>query len=265
MSIELCFFLSEISYESNSRINDIKNSNFKTNDILINKLRDYFLENNLEPVIKQKYNLGLPNICYCLSNDILYISFSGLSSYLNLCSCLNYLLTYNEELDCYIHNGFNNIFNNLLDEIRLLLDINNNVKNIIFTGHSLGAAISKIFSLYFNKTKSKKSKCITFACPLVGDQTFGNKFNEFVPHSYSFLCEKDFVINIPIFRKCNQNNCYNINEDNINIHKEKTWVFLWSLLKFDVATHRLRYLYKKIILDKIPLNLIKFDIQEPNE
>lgn len=261
MSIEQCFYLSEICYESNEWLSDILKKEFKVDDFLINDIRNYLLEVDCEINVKQKNDIGLPNIGICEINNKLIISFSGLSSTLNLLSCLNYFLTYNNELECYVHNGFNNILYNLLDEINLIIDVKKK-NDIIFTGHSLGAAIAKIVCLHFNKIKGRNYSCVTFACPLVGDQSFGEQYDKFVKKSKTFLCQKDFVVNIPLFRKCIQKNCYMINGNRIIPYKKKTCGYFYNLITFNVDTHRLRYLYKKIIKDsnKLDFSLIsKFD------
>ena len=249
MSIEQCFYLSEICYESNEWLSKILEKDFKIDDILINDIRNYLLEDKCKINIKQKLDIGLPNIAICETDENLIISFSGLSSKIDLLTCLNYLLTFNEDLNCYIHNGFNSILKSIIDEVQLIIDIKDK-KKVIFTGHSLGAAIAKLCCLYLNKIKLKDYSCITFACPLVGDQSFGNQFNIYVENSYNFLCQNDFVINIPLFRECNHNNCFMINNDEIVPYRIKTCRYLVNLLKLNVDTHRLRYLYRKIILDK---------------
>jgi hypothetical protein len=255
MSIEQCFYLSEICYESNYWISNILKKNFKTDDILINNIRNYLLKDKCKINIKQKLDIGLPNIGICETDENLIISFSGLSNKLDILTCLNYLLIFDTDLNCYIHNGFNNILKSIIDEVQLIIDIKNK-KNIIFTGHSLGAAIAKLCCLYINKLKLKNYSCITFACPLIGNQSFADQFNIYVKDSYNFLCQNDFVINIPLFRECNHNNCFMIKTDEIVPYKVKTFRYLINLLKLNVDTHRLRYLYRKIILDKPNLGMV---------
>lgn len=264
MSIKQCFYLSEICYESNQWLSKILEKDFKIDDFLINDIRNYLLKGNCVINIKEKMDIGFPNIAICETEDTLIISFSGLSSKLNLLTCLNYFLTFNKELDCYVHNGFNNILKNIIDEVRLIIDVKNK-KNIVFTGHSLGAAIAKLCCFYLNKVNTKNYKCITFACPLVGDQTFGDQFNINVKNSLNFICQNDFVTNIPLFRVCIQNNCFMVNDDKILPYKVKTCRYILNLIRFNVDTHRLRYLYKKIILDKPKLGMIYTKIDGKND
>ena len=73
MSIEQCFYLSEICYESNNWISNILKKNFKTDDILINDIITYLLKTNMKINIKEKSNIGLPNIGIAEVNNNLIV------------------------------------------------------------------------------------------------------------------------------------------------------------------------------------------------
>jgi len=180
--LELTLLISNISYECNDWISRVKNDDgfdlgyYYTNIININSI-NFLRESNLDINIRYKQDQGLCNICTLKNKNYLIISFSGLDNLRQTLNILNYFLLYNELLDSNIHRGFSYIFNNLLDEVKLLIDVYN-FKNVIFTGHSLGAAIAKLMCLYFNKVKSCNFNCITYSCPIVGDKTFTRNFNK---------------------------------------------------------------------------------------
>ena len=131
-------------------------------------------------------------------------------------------------------------------EIELIIDVFIDMYDeIIFTGHSLGGAISKLSALYFKLYKDINSTCITFACPLIGNQSFGEQFSKYINNSYTLCCQKDFLVKIPFYRYCTEKNKYMIDNNNkIVLYKDICSSYILNILKFDVTSHRLEYYMK---------------------
>ena len=258
--VEACIHFSNLSYNDNNFIKSSLSDDINLNDYCDcdKESINYIKNNKLVPTINYKYNIGLPNILYCNYNNKLYISFPGISNITDKLNCLNYNLKYNDELDCYIHRGFTYIFNKLKSEIELIIDVfSNTYDEIIFTGHSLGAAIAKYSALYFKIYKNIDIGCITFACPLMGDNTFAEQFNKHIIKIFTLCCQKDFLVKIPFHRCCHEINKYMIDtNNNIILYKDVCNSYIFNFLKFNVDNHRLEY-YMKI--------LIKLEFQIPSE
>lgn len=258
--LELTLLISNISYECNDWISRVKNDDnfdleyYYTNIININSI-NFLRESNLDINIRYKQDQGLCNICTLKNKNYLIISFSGLYNLKQTLNILNYFLLYNELLECNIHRGFSYIFNNLLDEVRLIIDVYK-IKNVIFTGHSLGGAIAKLMCLYFNKIKSQNFNCITYSCPIIGDDTFTKSFLKSVKTTDNFLSIDDFIVDLPFLRSSSLEknhiieNLKIIKKSSFNINNLKKFFYLNS------DTHRLNYLYKTLILNLENLNFL---------
>jgi hypothetical protein len=236
---------------------------YYTNDWIINNLDksdelnyyeikslNFIKSNNLNVNISNKIDLGLPNILHSKKDNKLFISFPGIRTNDDKLNCLNFKLKYIEDIKSNIHKGFSDIFYKLKDEVDLIININlNEINEIIFCGHSLGGAIAKLFSLYCKLTYSLKVYCYTFACPIIGDDTFSNMLNNNLNNLFTLCCEKDFLIRIPSWRTCNENKKYMINNNNLETYKNLTNDYLYNFLILEANTHRL-YHYIDFIENK---------------
>lgn len=64
-------------------------------------------------------------------------------------------------------------------EEKLKNDTNQEIKNIVYTGHSLGGGLATIALMnYSHKYPQLKHMCVTFGAPRVGNNEFKNMFNE---------------------------------------------------------------------------------------
>ena len=252
--LELTLLVSNISYECNEWISRVKkDDNFNLeyyycNIININSIK-FIRDANLDMNIRYKQDQGLCNICTLKTSNYLIIAFSGLDNFSQVLNILDYFLIYNEMLECNIHRGFNYIMNNLLDEVRLIIDVYN-CKNVLFTGHSLGGAIAKLMCLFFNKVKSCNFNCITYSCPLIGDETCIKKFNEYVKTTDNFLSADDFLVDLPYFRGSNLDTSHFIESSSIKKKNKIQLNYFKNILNFSSTTHRLNYLYRNLILNK---------------
>ena len=258
--LELTLLVSNISYESNEWISNVKEDEkfnleyYYYNIININSIK-FIRESNLDINIRYKQDQGLCNICTLKNQDNLIIAFSGLDNYKQVLNILNYFLVYNEILECYVHQGFNYIMNSLVYEVKLIIDVYK-YKNIIFTGHSLGGAIAKLMCLYFNKCRKNNFNCITYSCPLIGDESCIMEFNKYVIKTDNFRSVDDFIIDLPFLRGSNLDeshiieNCMIKKKNNIQL----TYLKKFLNFSFNSNTHRLNYLYRSLVLNKENLN-----------
>ena len=128
---------------------------------------------------------------------------------------------------------------------------------VIFQGHSLGAAIAKLVCIYFAIKNQTKYGCVTFSCPLVGDQSFGDLFNNCVENTINFSNSEDFAVNLPLNRKCIEKNKYMINDNGeIVVYELISRQFIWNLLKYECKMHLLEFFYDKLIVDNADLSII---------
>lgn len=205
----------------------------------LNFLKKY----NLRPKINNKKNLGLPNILYCLHKDVLFLSFPGIRTNQDKKNCLDFEYIENKYLDCQVHRGFQNIFLKLKDEVKLIIDIyleSKNVKEIYFVGHSLGGAIAKINALYFSILfEDVKISSITFASPIIGDKKFYIDLDKKLNFSFTLCCQKDFLIRIPMWRGCYDHNKYMIDGKNMSKYKNRCNLYLYNFVTFNTDTHKL--------------------------
>ena len=258
--LELTLLVSNISYECNEWISRVKkDDNFNLeyyycNIININSIK-FIRESNLYMNIRYKQDQGLCNICTLKTKNYLIIAFSGLDNFKQMVNILDYFLIYNEVLDCNIHKGFNYILNNLLDEVRLIIDVYN-LKNVIFTGHSLGGAIAKLMCLYFNKVKEFNFTCITYSCPLIGDETCIKNFNKYVKTTDNFLSIDDFIIDLPYLRRSNKDKSHMIEDSKIKNYFQSNYLKKFFNFSYYSNTHRLNYLYRSLVLNKDNLNFL---------
>jgi len=236
--LEEALHFCNLSYYSN---NWIKEKNKKLNEYELKSL-NFIKSNELIVKISNKYDLGLPNILHCKKEKVLFISFPGIRSNYDKLNCLNFKLIYNIYLNSNIHRGFSNIFYKFKDEFDLLININiNDINEIVFSGHSLGGAVAKIFALYCKLHYNFNVFCYTFACPLIGDESFSKILNNNLNNIFTLCCEKDFLIRLPSWRTCDENEKYMIHNNNLVKYVNLTNNYLYNFLKLEAESHRLYY------------------------
>lgn len=129
-------------------------------------------------------------LCLVVETDQqIYISFRGTkpSMWSNWKKLLNFIPK-NFMYDLKAHGGFVLYHNEYQAFVKDYIDSIAKGKEIIFTGHSLGAAIASLYNISYTKT----SKCICFASP---NLLFGSPFNSISSKSYRI--KTDFVTWIP--------------------------------------------------------------------
>lgn len=99
-----------------------------------------------------------------------------------------------------IHSGFleqyTAVRKKVHDEIELIM--NDNIKRVVFCGHSLGGALATIAALdYKLLNKTNNIECITFASPRVGSKSFAKLFNKIIDTSHRIVYHRDPVTFLP--------------------------------------------------------------------
>ena len=156
-----------------------------------------------------------------LHNNIIYVACRGTSSLKDAIHDIQLWRTKCKFLkNTCVHSGFLqqyiSIQCNVQEEIRNILNNEKKIKSIVFTGHSLGGALSTIAALDF-KLKNPKIivKCITFASPRVGCPKFAKLFNANVDISHRLVYHRDPVTFAPFcLRFRHVKGCIHFKKDN---------------------------------------------------
>ena len=98
-----------------------------------------------------------------------------------------------------IHKGWADAFERIRGFIHTIPDlIDPQISNIIITGHSLGAAMATLCSLYMKKHFPKYDyQVYLFGSPKVGNESFINIQHLYVPRTYNFQYRDDLVTKVP--------------------------------------------------------------------
>ena len=128
----------------------------------------------------------------------------------------------------YFYYIFNLIYKDVFSE-SIIRDLQSNPDyQVIFTGHSLGGAISTLISYYYasNIISSNEPILITFGQPRVGNENFARSFNKYIPLIFRIARINDVVTKIPLREK----------EKEIKILqnlKKKFYTFLYERLNYE--------------------------------
>ena len=103
----------------------------------------------------------------------------------------------------YLYNIFNLIYKDVFSE-SIIRDLQSNPGyQVIFTGHSLGGAISTLISYYYasHTISSNESILIIFGQRRVGNENFARSFNKYIPLIFRIARINDVVTKIPLREK----------------------------------------------------------------
>ena len=128
--------------------------------------------------------------CRNLATNSVYIVIRGTQN--NWKDILSDLKTWRVKSgDGYVHYGFNKSSSLILDQVENYL---NNFKNnkIIYTGHSLGAAVATVLASFL-----PANELYTFGSPRVGNDSFVNMLNQKDVKHYRIVNNKDAITGVP--------------------------------------------------------------------
>jgi hypothetical protein len=218
---------------------------------LINAELSYHSINNwdIKNVVYKEFQKNLLNIVhlyYYYEEDELYISIRGSDCIFDLLDDIDiYKVIFKEikEDNMYLHNGFYTDFCEIKEYVEDIIK-SKPVKTIYFTGHSKGAAIATITSIYFGTIYNNiKIYNIGFGCPRVGCKKFVNYYNNKLS-STTFLIrtKKDLITQLPIYDYYDILNQYIIDNNKLIsfIPEDNISNILFSSINY----HKLKY-YKE--------------------
>lgn len=93
---------------------------------------------------------------------------------------------------------FRSVEDKITNYIDKSLEENKNIKNIVYTGHSLGGGLATIALMnYSHKYTNLKHMCVTFGAPRVGDKDFRKRFESKSSFSKRYVNYYDPVPSLP--------------------------------------------------------------------
>jgi len=107
--------------------------------------------------------------------------------------------------NCLVHKGFLDLYNSIRDDVfRAFYDSYSNLpqvesgRKIIVSGHSLGAAISTLFTFYLTQTHGLKVTQFSFGSPRIGNKDFSEAYAKLAgAETYRVVHNKDIVPHLP--------------------------------------------------------------------
>jgi predicted lipase len=196
-----CLENSNLSYDDNIRHKEFNNSKF-------NNVRLYIERKEDKMIISIRGTVTM----YDIVNDI---------------DCFQEKMDEEELIkeNLLVHNGFYKDFKEIKKYLKELIKkeiIEKKRKQIYFTGHSRGSAISTFSSLYI-KTVFPELEVynIGFGCPRVGNKEFVDYYNKNMrDNTYLFRTEFDIVPKVPIYNYYDIMNQYVIKDNKVFIYEE---------------------------------------------
>ena len=133
-----------------------------------------------------------------VDTNTLFISFRGSETIENWIDDAQFSLTcpYDNTNIC-VETGFYKVFEYMKNDIQSAIETNvnqYNIKNILFTGHSLGAAVATLMAYHF-ANENLNIELVTFGSPRIGNIEFVNDFPKIV--SYRITHYYDIVPHVP--------------------------------------------------------------------
>ena len=164
----------------------------------------YFHEKNKEnKVLKNMQEFKIDHVNFLigfLDKKTLVVVFEGSNGIQDWVDNLNFkMVAITNIKNLKIHNGFFSQFLKIYELLCSLLFLYKD-KDVIFTGHSLGAALATIASFYFKYVDRKRNiACVTFGSPRVGNGVLTKLFIKLVLFSWRYVSGEDSVTKVPFY------------------------------------------------------------------
>lgn len=124
----------------------------------------------------------------CANEDVVVVAFRGTQEIKDWYSNLNVkMVSYNEEAEEYIHQGFYKAVQALYKQITdaIAKSTSGRKKTLIVTGHSLGGAMAAVFSILFeDRSKEHIDLLVTFGQPLTFNSRLAKRINDIFRYRY---------------------------------------------------------------------------------
>jgi triacylglycerol lipase len=95
-----------------------------------------------------------------------------------------------------VHSGFLNAYEDIKSKIKADYDMLSRGRNVMFTGHSLGAALATL--AIDDVSTNPEDSLYTFGSPRVGGSSFVNQFNGRFKNTFRYRNENDIVTREPM-------------------------------------------------------------------
>lgn len=254
LCLSICVYnYEEYGIDTNRLINSFENQTI-VDDILENYKK-------LEIIKCYKNSKGLKSIlCIDHKDNQLILAIKGsdqINDILNDIKTLKIRLFEND--DSSIHSGFSEIFvDNLINELILkdILEILKNYENykLYITGHSLGGALSILFSYYLSKNINQDINVITYGSPKIGDFKFYENFNKVKNIKLTrIINDNDIIVSFPKINYYHVGDFIELNEVNVKYYKnEETNYYTYSIFKkYSLNDHFCKNYYINIINNRL--------------
>ena len=166
-------------------------------------------ENEREQIIKKNNNVIKYKYNFVILKSEQYkkyvFAFPGTEYAVNFWLTCLYIFDKENEIKVskYLYNIFNLIYKDVFSE-SIIRDLQSNPGyQVIFTGHSLGGAISTLISYYYasHTISSNEPILIIFGQRRVGNENFARSFNKYIPLIFRIARINDVVTKIPLREK----------------------------------------------------------------
>lgn len=132
------------------------------------------------------------NIGLCVADKRrVYLAFRGCKDLDELMFCVETKMTkpfLNK--DMMVNKAVWQKYEEVHENVKDILDSNSDVEEVIFTGHSLGGAISQVAALMCG---NKNTMCITFGSPHVGNEAYKRECDARIPSNARVVVQQDVV------------------------------------------------------------------------
>jgi hypothetical protein len=172
-------YQTEINNDNYDNLDSIINSSKIKRTIKFNEVTKSFIKPNYSPkfnhIISSLLFNNLSNLARYIQNDDIFVVFRGTITGQNIYTDLQFPLVSTNITNNIgkLHSGFLKAYKTIQGKLEVALRKYNNWTNMIYTGHSLGAALASIATMHYTKKYRGHNRynigLITFGSPRVTD------------------------------------------------------------------------------------------------